>query len=38
MRRTIIAVSTAIALTLGGTAAATAAESSADKQLSLIHI
>ncbi|KKO78802.1 MULTISPECIES: hypothetical protein [Corynebacterium] len=34
MRRTIIAVSTAIALTVGGTAAATAAESSADKQIS----
>ena len=34
MRRTIIALSTAAALTLGGTTVATAAESSTDKEVS----
>lgn len=34
MRRTIIALSTAAALTLGGTTVATAAESSTDKDVS----
>ena len=33
MRRTIIALSTAVALTLGGTTVATAAESSANKEV-----